>query len=184
MAAVLIVTAVVVAFVTLLMFAVLVEFQRQITQLRRFIGLEDDARPVPFDMDVVPATLEIPALSDDVSAEGRAAVLLLSDHCSACLEIAAGLPPSLPKGLVLLVEATSAADAAAWLADHGLTFGPTVVYDSDGSRAAALGVRGTPAVVKFEGGKAVNASNVPTVRQLYALIGWLEGRPVEDPLLR
>ena len=183
MAIALIVTIAVLAFVTLLMFGVLVEFQRQITQLRQHVGLEDDAHPVPFDTDVVLSSLEIPALSDRTD-EGRAGVLVLSDHCSACLEIAEGLPASLPDGLVLLVEATSAADAAAWLADHDLTYGPSVVYDSDGSMAELLGVRGTPAVVKFEGARAVNASNVPSVRQLHALMEWLEHRPVEDPLLR
>jgi hypothetical protein len=169
--------------VAVVMFGVLVEFQRQISQLRHYLRLEDDAHPVSFDPAVDLRSLDLPGLGH-VDGESRAAVLVLSDHCSTCYEIAAGLPRRLPDGFIVLIKTASVADAVGWLAGHALALGPNIVFDKDGVTSDRLGVIATPAVVKFEGPTAVTAATVPSLRQLQTVIDWLDHRKVENAVLR
>lgn len=104
---------------------------------------------------------------------GRQAVLILSDSCTTCADVARGLRAEPPPGLVALVESRSAAAARAWLAAQGLAAGERVIYDEAGRMADRLGVAVTPAVVRFEGGRATAAATVPSRRQLEAVIAWL-----------
>lgn len=157
-----------------LLYGALVELQRQVNQIRQIVGLVEDAHPATFDPDLALSDLSIPAVHtypDD--ADGRAAVLVLSDHCSTCFELAEHLRGTLPYGFSVLVQSSSEADATSWLAGRGLAHGPQVVYDRDGSDAAKLGIKGAPIVVKFEGGRAVSAANVPSTLQLDMVLGWV-----------
>lgn len=160
------------ALFILLMFGALVELHRQVLQLRQSAGLVDRSRPLEFNSEVSLSSLPIPGLQG-TAADERSALLLLSDSCTTCAEVAGGLGPTEPSRLVTLVEGRSRASAAEWMAQVGLQHSATVLYDEDGRIAAALGVSVTPAAVKFEGLAPIEAATVPSSRQLAKVRDWL-----------
>lgn len=174
----LLVGMVVLSVLVVLVFGAVVELHRQVLQLRMHAGLVDDAAPLDFDPEVSIADLAIPA-GVDIEGHERTAVLVLSDSCTTCVEVGrhfAGKPTS---GLMAVVEARSLSDAAGWISTQGLKHGANLVYDEGGRIADLLGVKVTPAVVKFEGDRPVAASTVPSTRQLDLVIDWLAGRGSE-----
>jgi hypothetical protein len=162
----------VLAIFLLLMFGALVELHRQVAQLRQSAGLVDRVRPVDFHEAASLSSLPIPGVE---RAEGstRSVILILSESCITCAEIASDIGPKEPGRLITLVEGRSAASATAWMSQVGLQHSATVIYDEHGHIAQALGVTVTPAAVKFEGPAPLEATTVPSSRQLAKLRDWL-----------
>jgi hypothetical protein len=159
------------ALFLLVLFGALVELHRQVLQLRQNAGLVDRSRPVEFNPDVSLSSLPIPGLARE--AAERSAILLLSDRCTTCAEVAQSLGPKESSRLITLVESRSPASAADWMSQIGLQHSATVLYDEDGRIAETLGVSVTPAIVKFDGLAPVEAATVPSGRQLAKVRDWL-----------
>lgn len=160
----------------LVVFGALVELQRQLNQLRAYLGLVDQrADPVPFTVDRELSAVGLPPAS--LKKKARHAVLVLSDHCVICAEIADWLPKTLPEGLSVVLHSMSAGEAAKWLSGHGLRNGSQIVHDHGGEIMESLGVSVAPVVVQFESGSAVRALTVPSVLQAQAVFDWLTDDP-------
>lgn len=168
-----------VSFLAVLLFGALVELHRQLDQLRQYVGLAGDAQPMSFDPSVQVDELPIPVLFDN-EEDARAAVLVLSDHCLTCTALAEHLPDVLPRGLAIVLESNSGADALRWLAARGRVLGPQVVYDDGGNIAEKLGLDASPAVVRLEGDQPVGASTIPSVQALETVLRWLNRRETSE----
>lgn len=168
-----------------LLFGAMVELHRQFHQLRQFVGLVD--RSVPLDVEVgvstVDAGLEFPDSGRGESGDlTRNALLILSDSCATCNDIAPSLQGfrlSTP-GFRVILEARSAEDAEVWLSSHGIHGHPRVSVDEGGRTARALGVDVTPALVRFENARAASALTVPTVRTLDSALAWVDAAGAEE----
>jgi hypothetical protein len=160
------------AVFVLLLFGAMVELYRQILQLRQYVGLIDQSRALSFNTDLTLSDIPIPATAE-IGDGDRTALLILSDRCTTCHEIAAHLPGVRRGNLLVLVEARTAADATQWLADRGMVLDQWTAYDEGGIVAALMGVMVTPAIVKYEGKYPVAASTVPSTRQLDKVLEWL-----------
>lgn len=161
--------------VLFLLLATVLELHRQVEQFRQYIGLTPDAVPVPFNEAADITKLGIPA-SVERDLGGRWAVLILSDTCATCADIARALPASLPENLTVVVQSEAPARAHSWMLENGLKVGPNVVHDSAGALVGELGVRLSPVAVRFEAGQADGAVSVPSVAQLDAVVDWLSER--------
>lgn len=162
------------AVVVLLLFGAMLELHRQVLQLRQHAGLIDDSRVVDFERDALRSSL--PGWDDSLFApEQRSAILMLSDGCSTCHDIARGLPSPIPPALLVILAARSAEKGALWLAPLGLDGSANVIVDG-GEVADRLGLTVTPTVVTFEGLYSVSATTVPSVRQLASIVEWLGGQ--------
>lgn len=169
----------------LLLFGAVVELHRQFHQLRQFVGLVD--RSVPLD-------IEVGISADDTGIEfldsgrgesedsTRNALLILSDSCATCNDIAASLQGFrlATPGFRVILEARSVEDAAEWLSSHGIDEHPRVSVDEQGLVANALGVDVTPALVRFENARVTSALTVPTLRTLDAALAWVDGSNARD----
>lgn len=181
MTAVVILVVAALALIVLLLFGATIELHRQILQLRQYVGFVDETRSISINSDVAPDDLPLPALTDLANDE-RAVVLVLSNGCTTCNDIAANLDMSgMPQRLAVLIEAGTAADAAYWLEAHELTFSRQMVYDDFGLIAQRVGVSVTPAAIKIEGGIILGAITVPSARQLDHVLQWLERVPQGKP---
>lgn len=169
----LIAVGVVAAFV-LLLFGAVVELHRQVLQLRVYAGLVDHARTLEFNEECRLSDLPIPA-AGVVGDRERSAVLVLSDGCATCMDVATRMSALSVPRLLVLVESATPAMAADWLEAHGLALGDTVAYDENGLAALYLGVSVTPAAVKFEGRLPIAAATVPSARQLERVADWVNG---------
>ncbi len=160
--------------VGVLMLAALVEFHRQIDQLRQYVGIAGDAQALDINLSADLHDFNLPA-PELLSGRERAAMLIVSDHCLTCLDIIDHLSEGeIPDGLVVLVEAETRLAALGWIDQHGLTIGPSIVYDDHGLARGALGIDVTPAAVRFQEGSVIGAMTVPSGSSLGALLDWLD----------
>jgi hypothetical protein len=162
-----------ISLLVLLLFGAVIELHRQVLQLRMYVGLVDTTQALEFNSEVMWSDLPIPAATYPIEASDRSAVLILSDSCTTCVEVADHLAAGFPPRLLAVVEARSHADALHWLAARGLQHGEQLVYDDGGGIAELLGVKATPAVVKFHGRSPIAAATVPSARQLDLINDWL-----------
>lgn len=155
----------------LLLFGATVELHRQVLQLRHHAGMVDNARPVEFDAGVLATTLPVPA-AHRVDDDSRLVLLILSDGCTTCFDIAQHLATTKPDRVLALIEGHTLEDALLFLHRFGLDLGDDIAYDEAGQTAKRLGIIVTPAAVKFEGRTPIAATTVPSARQLDRLAEW------------
>lgn len=167
MAGLALVFVVILAVIVALLFGAVVEFHRQLLQLRQHVGLVDTARGLKWNLDA--------RYEDVAGAEGglRNVVLVLSDSCSTCADIAVELAQLMRPELTVLIEGRSDAEAIEWLSRFDLAPSDQIIIDRGGERAQQTGVTVTPAAIRFERGSPVSAHTVPSVRQLRVALDWL-----------
>lgn len=154
--------------VLFLVMATVLELHRQVEQIRKIVGLQPDAVPVAFDEAAsLAAIISVPSDHD-----GAHVVLILSDTCATCADIARALPTPLPERLTVAVQSSVPLGAGAWIAEHGLPTGPNVIDDTKGAIALALGIKLTPVAIRFEADRPTSAVTVPSTAQLSAIVDW------------
>lgn len=161
--------------VVALLFGAVVELHRQVLQLRMHAGLIDDLQPVSYNTTVTLDELELGELKP-FGTNARALLIVLSDGCSTCHEIARGLRTPLPDGLAVVLEARSPDDARVWLSQFHLGGGPSadgILVETGGRRARRLGVNVTPMMVRFERGLPIGAYTLPSRFQFEKALNWL-----------
>jgi hypothetical protein len=154
----------------LLLFGAVLEFQRQLHQIRQHMGLIDQSIDVQFAIGI--SMDDLPEAVATGATIQRSAILLLSDTCSTCYEISKSLGKHLIPGLTVVIAVRDIDLGRTWLEEHGLTGFDNVVLDQ-GETADALELHTTPSIVRFEDGKAVSATTVPSIRLLGSTIKWL-----------
>lgn len=157
----------------MLAFGALVELFRQVQQIRQFVGLIDRSIALPVKVGVYAADLGLDFV--DLAASGRAVLLVLSDSCTTCHELARSLAGHRVSSgaLRVVVEGRSVEHATSFLAAYDLTDEVTVSIDHDGSIARSLDLDVTPVLVRFEDSLSISAITVPTVRTLDAALQWV-----------
>lgn len=168
--------------VVLLTFGATVELHRQVMQLRQHSGLVDESRVISYSSDVLRSSLPGYVLPAEEDGPTRSAILILSDGCSSCLDLAAALSTRMIDSLFISFVSRSEDAGEELLAKYGLSHFKNIQLDG-GELAAQLEVSVTPAIVRFEGLYSVSAITVPSVRQLEVNLDWLSrgqskiGRP-------
>ena len=157
----------------LLLFGATMELHRQVLQLRMYIGFVDTTQPVPFNDDFVAPEDLFRAAPASPNPDAHRALLVLSDGCVTCSDVARRLPAKLPANLSILLLSHSEEDAATWLLSYGHTLGPQIRSDVDRSVSTDLGIAATPVFVRFAGRRPVAATTLPSGRQFEKELRWL-----------
>lgn len=178
----------VMSLLLLLLFGAVVELHRQVHQIRQYVGLVDRSVPIEFVAGSLSSDIGLgfeESRGWEPSNLARNALLILSDSCATCNDIAISLPDRLgdPR-LRVVLEARSAEEGQSWLSRHGIGGDSKVSVDHDGRLARALGVEVTPALVKSENLRATAAMTVPTVRTLDVALAWVGGAATEPTAKR
>jgi hypothetical protein len=160
-----------------LVFSALVEVFKTLEQIRSQTGIND--LPIPFDINA--EAVGSAGLPEGIQTAERALLLVLSDRCGTCDQIAAGLEGRLPDSLWLLVAPRSQESGSKWLSRHGLTDTPRLILDYSDDIARTLGIQISPAVLRFRDGRAVAAHTLPTARRLDGELQWLRDGGADQP---
>jgi hypothetical protein len=142
--------------------------------LRQHAGLVDQSRVLELNAEL--RREHLPGYEPLSADDARSAVLMLSDGCSTCFEIARALPTRLVPQLQVVVTARSQEAGVNWLSRFDLAPSRSIVID-DGASMDAAGLELTPSLITFVGQAPRSAISVPSVRQLTKALEWVTGRP-------
>ena len=172
MVAVLLIAVGLLALLVAVLFSALVEMYRDLRQVRDALGILD--RPLNIDIGEAagahPSQFGLPRALDSA---GAAIVLFLTERCTTCHAIAAGLSRPMPPDLWIVFEARSAESAAAVLERYGLTelaSDGRVIPDIQGEIGGRLDVRIAPCGFRVENGRFTYATTVPSTRYLKSIL--------------
>jgi hypothetical protein len=164
-------TIVVFGALVLLLLGAQVELYRSVQQLREYSGLLDRSIPIELPrLRTRPSSAGLPAFLDTTVS---AVVLFLSDKCATCRSIAAAFDGSMPRNVVVVLDAGGDGAGMPQPPELALTYRfdqDRTVLDLDKRIADGLNVKVTPAAIVVENGRMVRGSTVPSTRQLYALL--------------
>lgn len=160
------------ALLVFVLLGVVIEIHRDVRQLREAAGILD--RPLDVDLgDLAHARPSKYGLPPALDAAGSAIVLFLSDRCSTCHALAAGLGGSLPVGLWVVLETASPSSAEEFVAQYDLRAGSAdgrLSVDVARRIAGRMGLRTTPVGFRVEHGRFVSATTVPSRRYLSSIL--------------
>jgi hypothetical protein len=173
MIAVLLLAVSVLAIGEFLLFGALAEAYRSLRQIRESEGLLDT--PTPVDLGAArhrsPSACGLPA---ELDSAVQAVVVYLDQRCSTCNVILDSLGGGLPRGIWLVLIASSADEALSWLDESGVGQGGDaarrIVAMSAAEVQRHLGAVVTPLAIEVEGGRLARGKTVPSARQFYALV--------------
>lgn len=172
MAAILLIAVGALALLVAVLLGALVEMYRDMRQLRDAVGILD--RPLVVELGSVEGTSPSEhGLPHALDSAQSALILFLSERCMTCRSIAAGLGRPLPHGLWVVVEASSADGAEAFLDAYNLrtvSQDGRVLVDVDGVIAARLGLNMSPVGFRVEDGRITSATTVPSSRYLVSIL--------------
>ena len=162
----------VLALLVFVLCGVVYELFRDVRQLRDVAGILD--RPLHVELGAVAGTRPSSyGLPEALDSAGSALVLFLSDRCSTCRSLAAGLGSHLPPGLWVVLEARSPDSAAKFIEFYELTRmleGGRLSVDIGDAIAGRIGLDMTPVGFRVEDGRIVNATTVPSQRYLSSIL--------------
>jgi len=172
MVAVLLIAVGLLALLIAVLFSALVEMYRDLRQVRDALGILD--RPLNIDIGAAagarPSQFGLPHALDSA---GEAIVLFLTERCTTCHAVAAGLPNPLPPALWVVFEARSSESAAAVLEQYGLSDlagHGRVIADVEGGIGGRLNLQIAPAGFRVENGRFAYATTVPSTRYLKSIL--------------
>jgi hypothetical protein len=171
-AAIILIAVGVLALLVLALTGALLELYRDVRQMRDALGILD--RPLVIDSSRVvgkrPSEVGLPSELDSAAS---ALVLFLSERCTTCRAIAAGLARPLAEGLWIVVEGRSASAAEGFLDTYALRdIAPEgrVIVDVEDRIVARLGLNLSPAGFRVEHGRFAEATTVPSSRYLQSIL--------------
>jgi hypothetical protein len=157
----------------------LVELFRTVEQLRVETGIIDSVTLIG-----TPSAQSVgeSGLPEALVQSDRAALLVLSEMCSTCRQLATRLADQIPADMWILFESRVEDSADAWLRQNGLAGNERVITDSRGRVANALGISISPAIVRIRDGTPVAAHTIPSVRRLEDEMNWLRAGGPDRPI--
>lgn len=156
-----------------LLFGALAEAYRDLRQIRENAGLVD--KPTPVDMGEVQNKLPSTCgLAPELDSVAQAVVVYLDRRCGTCRMIVDSLSGGLPRGMWLVLVASSKEECLSWFAETGLdqrnNHERRVMLMSGDEMQHHLGTVLTPLAIEVENGRLARAVTVPSVRQFYAMV--------------
>lgn len=167
------------ALALFLIFGALIEMFRTIEQIRVETGIMDSLTQI--EIPLRDGLASFAGLPTELEHRERSLLLVLSEMCTTCRQLADRLVGDMPDGLWVVYEARSYDTGQHWLSQYGLANHPHVVVDSEGPIAQRLGIQISPAVIRLRDGVVAAAHTVPSLRRLEDELQWLQTGGPDQP---